>query len=169
MTVWVGLGSNLENPARHVCRGLGALDALPDTRLAATSSLYGSRPVGPRDQPDFINAVAALETTLPPLALLDALQELEHRAGRVRTRHWGERTLDLDILLWDERVIEHERLRVPHPGLTERPFVLIPLAELAPGLVLPDGRCPAGLARQCDRDGVWYQGPAVLPEGRTGN
>lgn len=168
MTVWVGLGSNQDDPARQVRRGLRALEELPGTHLVTTSSLYGSQPVGPEDQPDFINAVAALETTLPPLALLDALQELEHRAGRVRTRHWGERTLDLDILLWGGRTLALDRLQVPHPRLHERAFVLIPLHEAAPELVLPDGRPIAQLMPRNDQ-GVWYHGPAMIDRERAGD
>ncbi|MGB1202669.1 MAG: 2-amino-4-hydroxy-6-hydroxymethyldihydropteridine diphosphokinase, partial [Alloalcanivorax venustensis] len=112
---------------------------LPETRLVGHSDLYASAPVGPQDQPDFINAVAALETTLAPLALLDALQQLENAAGRERHRHWGERTLDLDILLWDQRTLDLPRLTVPHPELTRRAFVIGPLLDLLPDCRLPDG------------------------------
>ena len=98
---WVGLGSNLEGPREHVERALQELDRLPLTRRVATSRLYASRPVGPADQPDYINAVAQLVTRLSPLALLDQLQALEQRHGRIRGRHWGPRTLDLDLLLFD--------------------------------------------------------------------
>jgi 2-amino-4-hydroxy-6-hydroxymethyldihydropteridine diphosphokinase len=158
--VWIGLGGNLENPAARLCRTLARLDQLPDTRVIRHSSLYGSRPVGPADQPDFINAVAELETELTPLALLDKLQGLENDAGRVRTRHWGERTLDLDILLLDDRVVNEPRLRIPHPELEHRGFVLVPLAEIAPALRLPDGRRVDALRAACDDTGVWYHGPA---------
>lgn len=108
--------------------------------------------MGPQDQPDFINAVVAVETSLEPLALLDRLQALENAAGRVRSRRWGERTLDLDILLLDERELRDPRLVVPHPGIGERAFVLRPLADIAPDTRIPGlGRagevsaaCPAG-------------------------
>ncbi|MDX5300365.1 MAG: 2-amino-4-hydroxy-6-hydroxymethyldihydropteridine diphosphokinase, partial [Gammaproteobacteria bacterium] len=95
VTAWIGLGSNLDEPAKQIRRAADALAALPDSQLLALSPLYQSRPVGPQDQPDFVNAVAALRTTLQPLALLDALQAIEQAHGRVRLRHWGERTLDL--------------------------------------------------------------------------
>ncbi|HEX5676479.1 MAG TPA: 2-amino-4-hydroxy-6-hydroxymethyldihydropteridine diphosphokinase [Alcanivorax sp.] len=136
--VVIGLGGNLADPRRQLCRALEALAALPGTRLARHSDLYASAPVGPQDQPDFINAVAVLDTTLAPLALLDALQGLETAAGRERHRHWGERTLDLDILLWDDQVIDLPRLTVPHPQLTQRAFVIGPLVDLLPDCRLPD-------------------------------
>jgi len=137
--VVIGLGSNLEHPRQQLHDALAALAALPDTRLARHSDLYASAPVGPQDQPDFINAVAVLETGLSPLDLLDTLQALEHTAGRVRRRHWGERTLDLDILLWADTRLDLPRLTVPHPRLTERAFVLGPLIDLLPDCRLPDG------------------------------
>ncbi len=137
--VVIGLGGNLADPRRRLCQTLEALVALPDTRLVGHSDLYASAPVGPQDQPDFINAVAALETTLAPLVLLDALQQLENAAGRERHRHWGERTLDLDILLWDDRTLDLPRLTVPHPELTRRAFVIGPLLDLLPDCRLPDG------------------------------
>ncbi|EWH02127.1 2-amino-4-hydroxy-6-hydroxymethyldihydropteridine diphosphokinase [Halomonas sp. BC04] len=144
--VYVGLGSNLDDPASQVNRALETLGALPLTQRVGVSSLYASRPVGPQDQPDYINAVAHLATRLSPLALLDQLQALEQRHRRVRRRHWGPRTLDLDLLLFGKRVIETPRLRVPHPEMSARPFVMVPLAELAPALTLPDGRSITTLA-----------------------
>ena len=120
--VVIGLGGNLADPRRRLRQALAALAALPDTRLVSHSDLYASAPVGPQDQPDFINAVAALETSLTPLALLDALQGLENAAGRERHR-----TLDLP------------RLTVPHPELTRRAFVIGPLVDLLPDCRLPDG------------------------------
>ncbi|WP_136254897.1 2-amino-4-hydroxy-6-hydroxymethyldihydropteridine diphosphokinase [Onishia niordana] len=134
---YIGLGSNLDDPLTHVERALGELDRLPLTRVAGASSCYASRPVGPQDQPDFINAVAHLETRLSPLSLLDQLQALEQRHARVRQRHWGPRTLDLDLLLYDNQCLHHPRLRLPHPELANRAFVVVPLHELAPSLELP--------------------------------
>lgn len=144
--VYVGLGSNLEDPIAQVRLALEALGTLPLTERVAASRLYVSRPLGPQDQPDFINAVAHLRTRLSPLALLDQLQALEQRHGRVRRRHWGPRTLDLDLLLYGDECLELPRLRVPHPEMTARSFVLLPLAELSPQLQLPDGRSVAALA-----------------------
>ncbi|MDW7745817.1 2-amino-4-hydroxy-6-hydroxymethyldihydropteridine diphosphokinase [Halomonas sp.] len=146
---WIGLGSNLDGPRAHVERALGELDRLPLTRRVAASRLYASAPVGPADQPDYINAVAQLETRLSPLALLDQLQALEQRHGRVRGRRWGARTLDLDLLLFDDQRVTLPRLTLPHPEMARRAFVLVPLAELAPHLVL-DGRPLANLIAGVD-------------------
>lgn len=137
---YIGLGSNLDNPRQQVINACLALKQLPQSRLIAASSLYSSKPVGPQDQPDFINAVAAIDTTLAPEALLDQLQAQEQRQGRVRRRHWGERTIDLDLLLYGEHCILTERLTVPHKELTKRSFVVVPLLEIAPALSLPNGR-----------------------------
>lgn len=137
---WIGLGSNIDAPHEHVERALVELDQLPLTRCRQHSSCYRSRPVGPADQPDFVNAVAQLETRLSPLALLDQLQALEQHHGRVRQRHWGPRTLDLDLLLFDTIKLSSSRLKVPHPHMHQRGFVLMPLAELVPDLRLPSGQ-----------------------------
>lgn len=150
---YIGLGSNLENPRVQVETALDELNQLPGTRLLAASSLYQSRPLGP-PQPDFINAVAELETTLSALALLDQLQALEQRHQRVRRERWGPRTLDLDLLLYGDCGIDHPRLQVPHPELARRNFVLYPLAELAPELTLPTGTPLAALLAQVSRDGL---------------
>ncbi|WP_136066867.1 2-amino-4-hydroxy-6-hydroxymethyldihydropteridine diphosphokinase [Modicisalibacter radicis] len=135
-TAYIGLGSNLDDPVRQVERARDELDDLPLTRRLACSPLYRSRPFGPQDQPDFVNAVASVTTRLSPLALLDQLQALEQRHRRVRQRHWGPRTLDLDLLLFAGRHLASARLTLPHPGLLERAFVLIPLADIAPDLAL---------------------------------
>jgi 2-amino-4-hydroxy-6-hydroxymethyldihydropteridine diphosphokinase len=136
-TAYVGIGSNLDDPRARVEAALRELATLPATQVLAHSSLYRTPPMGPADQPDYINAVAALATGLAPLALLDALQGLEHRHGRVRTQRWGARTLDLDILLFDTLIIDEPRLTLPHPGLTQRAFVVVPLAEIALDLEIP--------------------------------
>lgn len=127
---YVGVGSNLDDPARHVREALDALDALPDTRVAARASLYRSAPVGRLDQPDFVNSVAALDTALPPGQLLDALLAIEARHGRVRSERNAPRTLDLDLLLYGDRCSRDASLTLPHPRLHERAFVLLPLAEI---------------------------------------
>ncbi|MBS9405199.1 2-amino-4-hydroxy-6-hydroxymethyldihydropteridine diphosphokinase [Halomonas sp. TRM85114] len=143
---WIGLGSNLDDPGGHVKRALEELEHLPLTRRLAASTCYVSRPIGPADQPDFVNAVATVATRLSPLALLDQLQALEQRHGRVRQRHWGPRTLDLDLLLFADYRLAWPRLTLPHPELAHRAFVLLPLAEVAPELRLPDGRSVSRLA-----------------------
>jgi 2-amino-4-hydroxy-6-hydroxymethyldihydropteridine diphosphokinase len=134
---YVGLGSNLEDPARQVEVALQELDHLPDTRVVKRSSLYRTAPVGYADQPDFINAVAQLETGLPAERLLDELQALEARHGRARSFPNAPRTLDLDLLLFGSLVLQTERLTLPHPRMRERAFVLDPLREIAPDLVIP--------------------------------
>ncbi|WP_210398104.1 2-amino-4-hydroxy-6-hydroxymethyldihydropteridine diphosphokinase [Motiliproteus sediminis] len=146
---FIGLGSNLDDPAHQVRTALDELKSLPDTTLTATSRLYRSDPVGPPGQPDYINAVALLHTGLEAEALLDALQALEAEHQRVRGERWGPRTLDLDILLYGNRVISTPRLTVPHSHLDQRSFVLYPLREIAPQLVLPDGRSIDALCARC--------------------
>lgn len=134
---WIGLGSNLEQPSQQLLTAFQELAQLPQTQLRQTSRLWQSKPMGPQDQPDFINAVAQLDTELEPLQLLDALQQLEHHHQRIKLRHWGERTLDLDLLLYEQLEYQHPRLTLPHPGITQRAFVLLPLAELAADLYIP--------------------------------
>ncbi len=158
---YIGLGSNLNDPARQLQLAVAALAQLPGSRLVACSRLYRSVPLGPQDQPDYVNAVAALETSLDPEELLRLLQAIEREQGRIRGMvRWGPRTLDLDILLYGNAEIATSRLRVPHPGLRERNFVLYPLAELAPGLVLPDGTTLAALVAQCSAEGLEPLAPA---------
>ncbi|MGY3945170.1 2-amino-4-hydroxy-6-hydroxymethyldihydropteridine diphosphokinase [Aeromonas tecta] len=153
--VFVAIGSNLGDPIAQARRAVIALAALPQTELQQASPLYGSRPMGPADQPDYVNAVVRLHTRLGPLALLDELQRIELEQGRVRKdERWGPRTLDLDLLLYGEQRIQHERLTVPHYGMKEREFVLLPLAELAPALVLPCGTPLAELVARCPRNGL---------------
>ena len=135
---YLGLGSNLGNelgsPSEHLQQAVDSLSQYERIRHVRVSSFYASAPMGPQDQPDFINAVVELETCLAPLALLDVCQALEQSAKRARVRHWGERSLDVDLLLYGQAQIAEPRLTVPHAGLGERNFVLIPLQELAPAL-----------------------------------
>ena len=155
--VFVGIGSNMDRPKRHVRQAMEDLAALPSTRLAGRSSLYRTSPVGPRNQSDFVNAVAELDTALAPLVLLGHLRRIERRHGRVRVQHWGRRTLDLDLLLYGSITLNHPRLSIPHPRMHERLFVLAPLRELRPELAIPGrGRVAAlaeGLSRK-DRHSV---------------
>jgi 2-amino-4-hydroxy-6-hydroxymethyldihydropteridine diphosphokinase len=156
---YVALGSNLRDPARQVRSGLEALARLPDTRLVTRSSLYRTAPVGKPDQPDFINAVARLDTGLEPEALLQRLLDIERQHARVRGERNGPRTLDLDLLLHGECRMESPGLTVPHPRMHERAFVLAPLAEIAPDLDIPGrGNVRALLA------GLQAQGVARLDE-----
>jgi len=149
VAAYIGLGSNLENPVEQVKTALRELGKLPQTRLLLQSSLYQSAPMGPANQPDYINAVAALETRLVADELLLALQGLELLHQRVRKERWGPRTLDLDLLLYGDHTINSEQLVVPHPGLGERLFVLRPLFEIAPALILPAGQVLADLLKAC--------------------
>ena len=138
MESYIGLGSNLDNPELQLDTALGALDDIPETRLVRNSSFYRSAPLGSSDQPDFINAVALLDSSLTAGQLLVRLQTIENRQGRVRgSQRWGPRTLDLDLLLYGSRIIEEPELTVPHPGIRHRNFVLAPLLELAPELEIP--------------------------------
>ncbi|BCJ09027.1 2-amino-4-hydroxy-6-hydroxymethyldihydropteridine diphosphokinase [Mitsuaria sp. RG] len=146
---FIGLGSNLDEPAEQLRSALQALDLITDTRLAAASALYTSDSLLP-GQPRYTNAVAAIDTALAPLDLLDALQAIENDQGRVRQERWGPRTLDLDVLLFGDRVIDVPRLQVPHYHMHARPFVLYPLAELVPAeFRLADGRALAQLLEDC--------------------
>lgn len=152
---YIGLGSNLDSPLRQVRRAIAELAQLPDSRLCAVSALYRTAPLGPPGQPDYINAVAALDTRLSPLALLDALQAIERHHRRVRGAvQWGPRTLDLDILLYGDAQLHEPRLTVPHPQMAVRRFVLQPLVDIAPELQLPDGRGIHSLCATLPPEGV---------------
>lgn len=149
---YVGLGSNLDDPQAQLQRAMQALTEIPDTQLVAHSGLYRSAPLGGLDQPDYLNAVAALDTQLSAMALLTELQAIEHRQGRVRsTQRWQPRTLDLDLLLYGEMQLQDAALTVPHPGLPSRAFVLYPLQEIAPDLVIPGLGELSALIAKCPR------------------
>ena len=142
MTIaYVGLGSNLDDPVRRVREAFGELERLPHTRLVRKSSLYRSAPLGHADQPDFINAVAELDTGLPAERLLAELQQIEARHGRTRSFPNAPRTLDLDVLLYGELSLDLPHLKIPHPRMHQRAFVLRPLVELAPRLQLSFAAC----------------------------
>lgn len=154
---YIGLGSNLENPEQQIRNAVNAIKAIERTVMSNISALYYSRPMGPKDQPDYMNAVAELTTSLSPIALLDELQKIENDAGRVRKdNRWGPRILDLDILLYDNNVINSERLIVPHYGLKDREFVLIPLNEIAPSMSLPDGEIIKNLSQNIPKNGLKF-------------
>jgi 2-amino-4-hydroxy-6-hydroxymethyldihydropteridine diphosphokinase len=149
MRVYVGLGSNLGDPRRELLAAFEELAQLPRTKLVARSGLYRTAPLGNEAQPDFLNAVAKLETDLGPEALLDALHEIERRHGRERHFRDAPRTLDLDLLLYGDTRIAGERLTVPHPRMHERAFVLAPLAELDPQAGVPGKGSAAALLAAC--------------------
>lgn len=158
ITAYIAIGSNQGNPVEQVRLAVKSLEQLPESELICVSSLYSSTPMGPQNQPDYINAVAAINTDLTPAELLNQTQAIELEQGRVRKEErWGPRTLDLDIILFGHEVIESERLTIPHYGMKEREFVLYPLAEIAPDLILPDGSQLKQLLLTIDRNGlsVW--------------
>ena len=135
---YIGLGSNLSDPQAQVTQALQELDSIAETELVNTSSLYLSKPMGPSDQPDYINAVAKITTRLSPEDLLSELQNIEHKHQRQRKeQRWGPRTLDLDIILFGDVQMDSKRLKIPHYGVAEREFVLIPLQELQADLIIP--------------------------------
>lgn len=146
---YVGLGANLDEPRRQVEQALHELDELPDTRVRARSSLYRSAPLGYADQPDFVNAVAELETRLPAPRLLAGLQAIEARHGRSRSFANAPRTLDLDLLLFDDERVAAPELTLPHPRMHERAFVLMPLLEIAPEAAIPGRGRASDLLELC--------------------
>lgn len=153
--VFIAIGSNLNDPVGQAQRAVDALKNVPQTEFIRASQLYSSSPMGPQDQPDYINAVVEVDTQLTPLALLDHTQAIELEQGRVRKdERWGPRTLDLDIILFGDQEINNPRLTVPHYGMKVREFVLYPLAEISPDLILPDGTELTHLLEQVDRNGL---------------
>lgn len=154
--VFIALGANLGAPLTQIHQAVAALQQLPRTRFIACSPLYGSRPMGPSDQPDYVNGVAWLDTELTPHQLLDATQQIELDLGRVRkAERWGPRTLDLDLLLFGQEQVQDERLTIPHYGMKDRAFVLVPLFDLVPGLQLPCGSALRDWVATCDRSGLF--------------
>lgn len=159
---YIGLGSNLDDPERQVSLACGRLASIESSALIACSSLYGTTPLGPIDQPAFVNAVACIETQLTPHGLLAALHGIERDQGRLRDgSRWGPRTLDLDLLLYHGLILHEPSLTLPHPEMTRRAFVLVPLAQIAPpDLVIPgQGRLDALLAA-CPEDAGMCRIPA---------
>jgi 2-amino-4-hydroxy-6-hydroxymethyldihydropteridine diphosphokinase len=165
--VYIALGSNLGNPEVQLRKAVAALEALPDTQLDQLSDIYRSVAVGPKIQPDYLNAVIRLATNLSPTKLLNALQKIEQDQGRIREERWGPRTLDLDILLYGDQQVASEKLTIPHPRMRERDFVLYPLREISnTNLVLPDGTDIDTLLQQCSDNGLvrtTYQLRATQP------
>lgn len=152
---YIGLGSNLDDPVEQIRRARTACSALPGVRELAFSSLYSSPPMGPRDQPDYVNAVMSIRTELTAIELLRALQNIELRHGRVRSKErWTARTLDLDLLIYGDEQIREIDLTVPHPGLADRAFVLYPLIEIAPTLLIPGLGLLSNLVAHCPRNGL---------------
>jgi 2-amino-4-hydroxy-6-hydroxymethyldihydropteridine diphosphokinase len=138
--VYLGLGANLGDPNKTLREAITVLRQQAELAQLEYSSFYRSKPMGPADQPDYVNAVVRIETALSPFQLLSLVQQIEYQFGRQRQRRWGERSLDIDILLYGNTIISDERLHIPHLGLCQRDFVVVPLLELDTSLCLPDGR-----------------------------
>ena len=153
---YIGVGSNLNGPEGQVERAIDAVSRIPESELDARSSLYQSRPFGPVDQPDFVNAVVRLVTKLDAPSLFHHLQQIENLLGRIRGEHWGPRVIDLDLLVFGDMIIDLDDLNVPHPGIAERNFVLLPLQEIAHDLVIP------GLGKVADI-AVCHDEPRIRP------
>jgi len=159
---YIGLGSNLDHPPRQIRNAMHALDALPRTRVVEDSGLFLSKPMvpptGPITQPDYYNAVAKIETQLGAYELLDQLQHIEHAQYRKRMEHWGPRTIDLDILMFDDLQMNSERLTLPHPGIQQREFVLYPLRNIDDSLEIPGRGMLNDLIEHCPKNGLQYLG-----------
>jgi 2-amino-4-hydroxy-6-hydroxymethyldihydropteridine diphosphokinase len=135
--IYIGLGSNIENPSMQIKAAIKALNELPESKVLMNSGYYKSKPMGPKDQPDYINAVVEIETVWPADELLKKCQLIEQNQGRIKNRHWGERTIDLDILLYADQQIKTDELSVPHPGISSRDFVYVPLLKVNPEVQVP--------------------------------
>lgn len=146
VTCYLGSGSNIGDRRANLTEALRHLGQVPAIEIVKTSSIYETAPVGPRDQPDFFNQVVQAKVTCTPRHLLELVQGIEQDMGRVRRRRWGERIIDIDILLYGDETRDEPDLQIPHPQMLARQFVLVPLAEIAPDLVLPDGRRAADAA-----------------------
>lgn len=157
---YIALGSNLNDPLAQAHQAIAALKQLPNTEVSDVSPFYRSKPLGPQDQNDYLNAVIKLTTSLTPIALLDELQAIEKSQGRVRKENrWGARTLDLDILLYDNLMIDNERLTIPHYHMKNREFVLYPLFDISPDLILPDNDKLFNLLTKCPMNEMkkWHE------------
>jgi len=135
--IYIGLGSNIESPDMQIKNAIKALNALPESKVLMNSGYFKSKPMGPKDQPDYVNAVVEIETVWPADELLKKCQLIEQNQGRVKSRHWGERTIDLDILLYADQQIKTDVLSVPHPGIDSRDFVYMPLLKINPMVQVP--------------------------------
>lgn len=153
--VYIAIGSNLASPLEQVNAALAALAEIPDSQIVAVSPFYRTPPLGPPDQPDYLNAAVALDTDLAPETLLDYTQRIELQQGRERKAHrWGPRTLDLDIMLFGDRQIATPRLTVPHYDMKNRAFMLLPLVHIAPDVCFPDGVKVANILANLDPSGI---------------
>lgn len=147
---YIGLGSNIDTPQEQIHTALVNLQAHEQISIQQCSHLYASTPMGPKNQPDYVNAVCKITTSLTPIELLDALQSVEHEHGRKREgERWGPRTLDLDILLFNNLTMDNDRLTLPHYGMAQREFVMVPLFEIEPDMIMNDGKSISSWVSQC--------------------
>lgn len=154
---YIALGANLGDPLKQAHDAIEAIKQLPQTQILRISPFYRSKPLGPQNQPDYLNAVIKLTTLLSPTTLLSVLQRIEKQLGRVRkANRWGPRTLDLDILLYDKLIINSENLIIPHYDMQHREFVLYPLFDIAPELILPDQTPLAELIKLVSKNNMTY-------------
>ncbi|WP_412972266.1 2-amino-4-hydroxy-6-hydroxymethyldihydropteridine diphosphokinase [Glaciecola sp. MF2-115] len=153
---YIGLGSNMGNPVQQLQSAFQAIDEHSQMTLLAKSHLYASSPMGPQDQPDYVNAVCKIKTSLQPQELLATLQSIENQQDRKRNgERWGPRTLDLDILLYNDLALNTKNLTVPHYGMKNREFVLVPLFEISPDIIMQDGRSLATWVAKCNLEGLY--------------
>lgn len=152
---YIAVGSNMLDPVCQVRYAIDAIGHLPRTRLIAKSQLYVSKPMGPKSQPDYINAVSKIDTQLSPIALLDCTQAIELKRGKVKKEErWGQRALDLDILIFGDKIIQSERLTIPHRGIKMREFVLYPLSDVEPGFTFSDGTTLVSQLKKIGKNGL---------------
>lgn len=152
---YIGLGSNLEEPVKQLQKALVDMHQNAQISVQACSHLYESSPMGPKDQPNYVNAVCQINTSFSPLELLNYLQSVENTNGRIRNeQRWGPRTLDLDILLFNNLKMDNEKLTLPHYGMADREFVMVPLFEIAPDLIMQDGRKISVWVGECTLEGL---------------
>lgn len=147
---YIGLGSNIEQPEAQLHKALLSIQAHEQISIQLCSHLYASAPMGPKNQPDYVNAVCKITTSLTPIELLNALQDIENQQGRKRIgEKWGPRTLDLDILLFNNLTMDNDRLTLPHYGMAQREFVLVPLFQIEPDMIMNDGKAISSWLAQC--------------------
>ena len=149
---YIGLGSNLNEPFKQIKNAIESLNTLPGVTVIIDSGFYASKPMGPEDQPNFINTVVEIKTSMSATELLDSCQSIERGQGRIKTRHWGERSVDLDILLFSDQKIELDNLTVPHPGISLRDFVYMPLLKINPEIVIPGKGLLKDIVQSTDTD-----------------
>ena len=155
MTIaYIGLGSNMNSPVKQIKSAITSIEEIISTKIIGMSSLYKSKPVGPQNQDDYINAVIKIETKLVPYQLLECLHDIEEKHGRIRNEHWGPRILDLDSLIFGNEIMVDEKLTIPHPEIENRSFVLAPLIEIDPDCIIPKKGLASDLLATIGKDNI---------------